>query len=180
MHTTVSHRRLPSLVALALLVGSCKGNRAPASSDTSTKNAKGAASAGRYGYLVLPANAANLGLRPGDTLDEVHPTRALRALTDAQGYPTGARSRWGPFDKRCTRYFVSSQQYVVLQYQAVCSVDGRYYFDDPTVFMVFERDRTGSYRPLDKEVLQLQVNPEPAARDTYGRPIEVGQKAQPR
>jgi hypothetical protein len=172
------HRGVPILIAVACVVASCNGDRAPASNDTVARNRHDAAPARRYGYLVVPGKVTNLGLEPGDTLDELAPSGALRALADPSGHPVGT---WlGPFDNRCTRYFVvSSAQYLVVQYQAFCSENATWIFDNPTSFVLFKTDSTGAFRYVDQEDLRPS-HVEPPRRAIDGRPIQVGQKPQPR
>ena len=162
------------LMLVACAVASCKGDRARTASGTSAKrDVDSAATAPGFGYLVLPVGAADFGLRPGDTLEELKPSGALRALTDPQGHPVG--TRFGPFDNRCTRYFAATPDYVVVQYYQFCPEDDHWISDNIIVFEVFRRDSTGAFRIVVRPEMQ-GADSHPIGRAIDGRPIHIGQQ----
>ena len=121
----------------------------------------------RYGYLVLSTDAPKYGMKVGDTLSELPPStvpESLRALTDARGHPIG--TNWGPFDRRCVRYFSSLPAgAVVLGYSDNCITGtGSVEF----VQVLFQRDSRGMLRPVGTLVAPYV---EPYGRTIDGSPI---------
>lgn len=174
MRDTWIRSGLSVLTLAACAVASCSGDSARTASGTSAKkHADSAAVARRFGYLVLPAGATKFGLRPGDTLEELRPSGALRALTDPHGHPNG--TRLGPFDNRCTRYFAATPDYVVVQYYQFCPEDDHWISDNIIVFEVFKRDSTGAFRIVVRPEMQ-GADPYPIGRAIDGRPIQLGQQ----